>query len=216
MHGSPSLDVPDLNESIFADALDQLRARGVAVVRGLFSQPLLHGIRDEVVATDTQQFELAGIGRGRDLHLNQQVRTDRVLWLEGQSPWARAYLAVMEDLRINLNRSLLLGLQDYECHWAYYPAGGFYRRHLDAFRGQSNRRLSTVLYLNPEWQVGDGGQLAIYEGSGEQPLLTVDPQFGTLVMFLSEQFPHEVLPTRRARYSVTGWFRVDRGWLPPL
>ncbi|MGB2150512.1 MAG: 2OG-Fe(II) oxygenase, partial [Cobetia amphilecti] len=33
------------------------------------------------------------------------------------------------------------------------------------------------------------------------------PEAGTFVCFLSEQIPHEVLPTHQARASVTGWFR---------
>jgi SM-20-related protein len=30
-----------------------------------------------------------------------------------------------------------------------------------------------------------------------------------LVVFLSEEFPHEVLPTATDRYSIAGWFRVN-------
>jgi SM-20-related protein len=32
------------------------------------------------------------------------------------------------------------------------------------------------------------------------------PEGGTLVCFLSDRFHHEVLPARRERLSVTGWF----------
>lgn len=32
---------------------------------------------------------------------------------------------------------------------------------------------------------------------------------GTLVVFLSEEFEHEVLPAKRDRYSIAGWFRVN-------
>jgi len=30
-----------------------------------------------------------------------------------------------------------------------------------------------------------------------------------LVIFLSEEFPHEVLPANTHRYSIAGWFRVN-------
>jgi len=30
-----------------------------------------------------------------------------------------------------------------------------------------------------------------------------------LVVFLSEEFPHEVLKAKRSRFSVAGWFRVN-------
>jgi len=39
--------------------------------------------------------------------------------------------------------------------------------------------------------------------------IKVVPLFGTIVVFLSEEFPHEVLPARRDRFSVAGWFRVN-------
>jgi len=37
----------------------------------------------------------------------------------------------------------------------------------------------------------------------------VTPMFATLVLFLSEEFSHEVLPTARNRYAVAGWFRLN-------
>ena len=35
------------------------------------------------------------------------------------------------------------------------------------------------------------------------------PSFGSVAIFLSEEFPHEVLPATRDRYSIAGWFRVN-------
>lgn len=114
-----------------------------------------------------------------------------------------------EQLRQYLNRELYLGLFDFECHYAHYPQGAFYKKHYDAFQGSSNRRLSTVLYLNPNWLPEDGGELILYTNDGDTVLETVLPKFGNMVIFLSEEFPHEVLPTNRSRYSLTGWFRIN-------
>ena len=69
--------------------------------------------------------------------------------------------------------------------------------------------LTTVLYLNPEWQPGDGGQLLIYAPDSDKVIETVNPNFGTFVIFLSEQFPHEVVRTSSDRYSIAGWFRLQ-------
>ena len=69
--------------------------------------------------------------------------------------------------------------------------------------------LSTVLYLNRSWRAQDGGELLLYPEAGEQPLLRLTPALGTLAVFLSEAFPHEVLPAGRDRYSIAGWFRVN-------
>jgi len=113
------------------------------------------------------------------------------------------------ELRLYLNRRLFLGLFSFESHLAEYHPGDFYRTHLDAFRGESNRRLSRVTYLNPDWQPGQGGELMIYHPQTGAPLQKVAPVLGPLVVFLSEEFPHEVLPASRERHSVAGWFRVN-------
>jgi len=39
-----------------------------------------------------------------------------------------------------------------------------------------------------------------------ETFVDVEPRLGTLVVFLSELFPHEVLPSNRDRLSLTGWF----------
>lgn len=104
----------------------------------------------------------------------------------------------MEQLRLRINQALYLGLFDYECHYAYYPRHGFYRKHYDALKGKANRVLSTVLDLNPALQPTDGG---------EMPFLKVLPTWGKMVIFLSEYFPQEVLPAKKRRFSLTGWIR---------
>ncbi|MEC9256433.1 MAG: 2OG-Fe(II) oxygenase, partial [Pseudomonadota bacterium] len=63
-------------------------------------------------------------------------------------------------------------------------------------------------YLNKNWQPGDGGELAIYDAE-DQLITRVQPVLNRLVIFLSEEFPHEVLPAKNHRYSIAGWFRVN-------
>ena len=156
------------------------------------------------------QLARAGIGRGKDFHANRFVRQDRIRWLSAERPIENLFLDPMDGLRQALNRSLFMGLFDYEAHLAVYPEGAFYKKHLDAFKGSTNRRLSTVLYLNPDWQPGDGGELRCYDPKDDtQVLFDLAPQAGTLLVFESERFWHEVLPTRRPRYSIAGWFRVN-------
>lgn len=154
----------------------------------------------------------AGIGREDDHQFDRQIRRDRTRWLHpGHTPDAD-YLTQMERLRLLLNETLFLGLFEYEAHWAVYEPGAFYARHADAFRGARNRVLSTVFYMNDDWHPGDGGELAIYrEETDPAPVIVIAPEAGTLVMFLSEDIPHEVRPARRARYSIAGWFRVHPG-----
>ena len=172
--------------------------------------PLWHrdALYQHVRLLDPRDFHPARIGRESGETANPFVRNDRILWIDPTAPAVEAYLAWCEQLRLAINRRLYLGLFDYECHFARYRRGAFYKKHLDAFKGERNRVLTTVYYLNPGWQPQDGGQLLLYAPDGDL-LETVQPQYGQMVVFLSEVFPHEVTATQRARYSLTGWFRLN-------
>jgi SM-20-related protein len=135
------------------------------------------------------------------------IRGDHVLWIdESQAgPALKAVLEKLEALRLAVNQGLFLGLFDVELHFAVYPPGAGYQRHLDRFRDDDRRSLTVILYLNEDWQRDDGGLLRFWPA--ESGALDIVPTGGTLVTFLSDRFWHEVLPARRERLSLTGWFR---------
>ena len=116
---------------------------------------LLHEAQHEAELTP------AGIGRLGDHQLNQQVRRDATQWFDGQSTAQQRYLALMAQLQTVFNRRCFLGLFDFECHFALYPSGAFYRRHLDRFRDEDRRMVSAVIYLNEDWLPEQGGALRI-------------------------------------------------------
>ena len=194
---------------LFHHIIEALCNEGYVILADVFDIRQLQGLFIDIKATDSQHFHTAGIGREQDYQLNSFVRRDRIRWLDRDHLPVRFYLDWIEQLRLRLNRELFLGLFDFECHYAHYPKGAFYKKHLDAFRGTSIRRLTTILYLNPGWQPADGGELIVYGEDSQTMIETVLPMMGTLVLFLSEQFPHEVLPAKRSRYSLTGWYRVN-------
>ena len=152
-------------------------------------------------------FSAAGIGRASARHSQPDIRGDRILWLDptGSDPPLRACWSALDALRGMLNQTLLLGLFSFEGHYAIYPPGAGYRRHRDRFRDDDARVLSCVLYLNAGWSMQDGGALRMHFDGGQQG--DVLPIGGTLVCFLSERFEHEVLPAKRERLALTGWFR---------
>jgi SM-20-related protein len=205
-------------ESMLATAAETLAAKGW----GVFDDALPAALADELMAesrsNEDQRYRPAGIGRNDLLQTDLQIRSDDIQWLKGATDAERRYLALMEALRSTLNRELFLGLFDYECMFARYQEGAFYLVHKDAFTGERNRVLSTVLYLNPGWQDSEAGELVLYTQNGKEVLARITPLHNRLVLFLSEQFPHEVLPTHRTRYSLTGWFRVNssEGWKRPV
>lgn len=187
---------------------DNLTEQGYCVLPQLLSAELSIALHRRVTGLDPDAFQPAGIGRELDFQLNSAVRRDETRWLNSNNQTDLRYIEQMSEFRLAINRRLFMGLFDYESHYAHYPPGAFYKKHLDAFKGQSNRVLTTVLYLNPEWEEKDGGQLLIYGADSDSMIETVNPNFGTFVIFLSEQFPHEVVKASRDRYSIAGWFRL--------
>ncbi|AHF01866.1 2OG-Fe(II) oxygenase [Thiomicrospira aerophila AL3] len=155
------------------------------------------------------ELQQAGIGRGQEHQLNQRIRRDAIHWLERQTPAQAQYLDLMQQLQLELNRQLFLGLFEYEAHFALYSPGDFYKKHRDSFRGAANRMVTSVTYLNPTWQADWGGELVLYNEEDTQELTRLMPQCGALALFMSEQLPHEVLPTRQPRASIAGWFRCN-------
>ncbi len=194
---------------LYQKMADALVADGYLILPEFLPYAMTVQLYDYVHSLSNKAFTVAGIGRETDLQINEQIRTDKTRWLSEEHPIEEVYLAIMEECRIELNRQLFIGLRDFEAHFAHYEIGDFYLRHFDAFKGSSNRLISVVLYLNPDWSAQDGGELVLYHADSDQVLYKVKPELGTLVLFLSERFPHEVLPAKRDRYSVTGWFRTD-------
>ena len=142
---------------------------------------------------------------------NTSIRGDSIFWLDESShePSVQAYFIKMHLLKNALNFHLFMNVQELETHLAVYPIGSVYEKHLDQFNqgeGVQTRQLSSVLYLNNHWLVAEGGALRLHLNESEY--LDIAPSAGKLVLFLSSQFWHEVLPATRDRISLTGWFRT--------
>ena len=152
-------------------------------------------------------FREARIGRGGQGQQEKGIRSDSLCWLEPQMAAGGAYLRWMDGLRHTLNRELFLGLAEFEAQYAHYPVGAFYKKHVDRHRDSNARVVSAVLYLNPDWPVAAGGELVMFDGA-DQEQFRLSPQGGMLVLFMSADMPHEVLPATVARWSIAGWFRT--------
>jgi len=164
------------------------------------------------LAYENGGFRPAGVGHGAGLKIREDIRKDQVMWIDPgeQAAERHAYLGAIERIREKLNQRFFLGLFDYEAHFAIYPEGAYYKAHLDRHVGSSARLVTVILYLNDAWQPGDGGELKIWttpqgcDGAFE----LIEPRMGTLVTFFSGDFWHEVLPTKKPRMSITGWYRA--------
>lgn len=175
------------------------------------------------------KFKIAKIGQDSTNTLNEEIRVAETCFIGRDKPELRDVPNSMRERLYDVLEALRLDLQEgenaksldpnlSEFLYAYYPTGGFYRRHRDAVKGSASwlREYSFLLYLNEEEYDPDvdGGRLRVHFDSGgdflptgEAPLFQdVDAYGGTLVIFESNRFPHEVLDTMAERFAVVGWY----------
>lgn len=157
------------------------------------------------------KFKHAAVGKGGQKQVRTEIRSDEVLWMDMAelTPLQAAYWGKIEEIRQVLNQRCFLGLRSFEGHFASYSVGSFYKRHLDQFHAVPHRVVTVILYLNDSWTPEDEGALRMYfpQEDGSELIEDVLPLGGRLVVFLSGEIPHEVLPTKKERISITGWLR---------
>jgi len=197
------------DETLFQRIARDIEIQGYSICPHALNPALVESLYRHQLGLKDEQVQKAGIGRGEDYLKNHFIRRNKICWINGESSAGQAWLSWTAGLKTFLNRRLFLGLFSFESHFAHYRPGDFYRRHYDAFRGEANRVLSVVAYFNSNWTSSDGGELVLYKNEDDREGIKVFPLLGTLVVFLSEEFPHEVLPAKRDRYSIAGWFRVN-------
>jgi SM-20-related protein len=189
------------------DVCAGLSAHGIAV-RDQFITPaevllLAAGAHEREARGD---FAAARVGNSAGLQRRADIRGDFTCWLrEPLLPAERRLFDELEQLRLRLNRESFLGLFELELHYARYPAGAAYARHVDQPLGATQRKVSLVLYLNSEWREEAGGALRFFDK--DEKVSDIEPIGGRLVCFLTHGREHAVLPARRERLSISGWFR---------
>src|SRR5688572_11045665 len=189
----------------FEQIADGLAEAGFAVVDNFLTSAEVDAILDlDIFRVGVVNFRKAGIGKESQLQINETIRGDYIRWIDKNEapPPAKVYMDRLQGLCEYLNQSLFLSLKDYEIHFTIYPAGSYYKRHLDQFKKDDHRKLSVICYLNKEWEEQHGGQLRMHLSDRAIDLL---PLSGRLVCFRSDQIEHEVLPATRERLSLTGW-----------
>jgi SM-20-related protein len=184
-----------------------LRAGGISIRDQFVSAADVLALRECARARELRgDFAPARIGRQGAERRRDHIRGDFTCWLsEPLLPAERLLMRRLEELRLQLNRDAVLGLFELELHYAKYPAGAAYSRHVDQPLGSTQRKVSLVLYLNSEWQSADGGMLRIHAADDE--FIDVEPVAGRLVCFLTPGREHEVLQAQCERLSISGWFR---------
>lgn len=168
-------------------------------------------LQEQTELLEKGMFRHAAVGKGGQMQVRTEIRSDEVLWMDQDhlSPLQAAYWEKIGQIRQVLNQRCFLGLRSFEGHFARYPIGSFYKKHLDQFHAVPHRVVTVILYLNDSWSAEDEGALRMYfpQEDGSERIADVLPLGGRLVVFLSAEIPHEVLPTKKERISITGWLR---------
>mmetsp|Transcript_20711 Transcript_20711/g.35338 ORF Transcript_20711/g.35338 Transcript_20711/m.35338 type:complete len:315 (-) Transcript_20711:96-1040(-) len=231
------LQVATASPQITQADLASLSEKGYVVIDNFLPRDLVDDVRDDILNLRSEgAFKEAKIGQDSTNELNKNIRIAETCFLGRNRPELlklgensiRDRSGGLYDILDNLCDSLSdLSMKDSatpldrslnELLYAYYPEGGFYRRHRDAIPNSASvlRKYSLLLYLNRDgWSPDkDAGQLRMHlDGGGDecppgvQPnFIDVDPLGGTLVLFKSEAIPHEVLNTMSERFALVGWF----------
>ncbi len=152
-------------------------------------------------------FHTARIGGHQNLQRREDIRGDSTCWIVPPLlPAEQTLCEELERLRLELNAQAWLGLFELEMHYARYPPGAGYARHVDQPQGHGQRQVSLVLYLNEGWTPAAGGELRIFDADGGHR--DIEPMAGRLVCFLTPGREHAVRSTQRDRLSISGWFRA--------
>ncbi len=192
---------------------DELEARHWALSSSVFPLEFCQSLAHECQKLQTEgQLNKASIGHGTTKTTVADIRGDFIHWIQEDATSASQQLMrkALDEIQQSLNRHFYLALKRYEAHFAFYPPGTGYDKHIDNHRGSGARKITFILYLNEHWQKNHGGELSLYDPSSPEHLIAkVAPNLGTFVLFRSDLFPHQVEKSFQNRLSVTGWFRDD-------
>lgn len=159
---------------------------------------------------EEDQFKKAAIGNRTNEVIAKKIRGDFILWMDEQKAdtTEKVFFEKINSLVNYLNKTCFMGILHKEFHYAVYPKGTFYKRHLDTFQNDSRRKLSVVCYLNEEnWLKSNGGELVIYTSKSSEE--TIYPLPGRMVIFESQLLEHEVKEVKNdQRLSITGWLKT--------
>ena len=197
-----------MNTEHFEKIINSILEDNYAVIDDFLPKKDIQDLKNQLIThLEQDEFKQAGIGKGLFHSNNLEIRGDNILWIDNSTNLApeKKYISTLHSFIKYLNRTCFTGLNDLEIHYAYYPTGTFYKKHIDSFVNDQSRKYSVILYLNDDWDENFAGELLLY--LKDDRIVKVKPIAGRLVCFPSHEIAHEVLPTNKPRLSITGWLK---------
>ena len=195
----------------YEQIIDDLLEKQYSIVDDFFDPLEILKLRSSLLHKyEEDKFKKSAIGNRTNELIEKAIRGDFILWMNeaeaGETE--KIFFHKINNLIEYLNRTCFMGILHKEFHYAVYPKGTFYKRHLDTFQNDSRRKLSIVSYLNDEnWLKANGGELVIYKEDGSEEVIYPLP--GRVVIFESQILEHEVKEVKNSeRLSITGWLKT--------
>jgi SM-20-related protein len=196
-----------LFEHLISDLLNQ----NYSICDNFFDLRLVDSLRDRLKTLHNHsELKKAAIGNKVNESISKAIRRDYIQWIDEQqaNPVERLFFEAINTFKNYLNMTCFMGILHQEFHYAIYPEGTFYKKHLDTFQNDDRRKLSMVCYLNDNsWNKTNGGELVIYPENSIE--VVIHPLPGRVVIFESQLLEHEVRPVLNdMRLSITGWLKT--------
>lgn len=152
-------------------------------------------------------FRKSAVGNKLNETIERSIRSDFICWID-ESKYAKPFFNKINNFIDYLNKTCFAGIVAKEFHYAVYPQGSFYKKHLDTFQNDDKRTISIAFYLNEGWDLSFGGELNLYL---QNKSLLIQPTNGKIVLFDSKSIEHEVMPvlSEQKRFSITGWLKTN-------
>ncbi|PZD77406.1 2OG-Fe(II) oxygenase [Mesonia sp. K7] len=195
----------------FENIITDIATQGYSIVDDFFLDIEVKIMRECLLEKyEEDRFKKSAIGSRTNEVVAKTIRGDFILWInETEANLAeQTFFNKINALVDYLNKTCFMGILHKEFHYAVYPEGTFYKRHLDTFQNDKRRKLSFVCYLNDEnWLKTNGGELVIYKPDGSEEVIYPMPK--RVVIFESQVLEHEVKEvTNDQRLSITGWLKT--------
>lgn len=202
-----SFEENPLYESIISDVLEQ----GYSICNSFFGEALVNLLMEEVkMRYEQRDLKKAAVGNRVNESIEKTIRGDYIQWIDElkANSVEKKFFERINDFKNYLNKTCFMGLLHQEFHYAVYPKGTFYKKHIDTFQNDDRRKWSMVCYLNDDtWKTTNGGELVLYPE--DLPEVVVHPLPGRVVVFESQQLEHEVKKVLNdERLSITGWLKT--------